>query len=92
MWFVYILKCSDSSYYTGITQDIEKRIVAHNSGKGSNYTKARRPVSLVYAETIDTKRKAEIRERKIKNLSVINKGKIIRQWQVSLGSLRNESN
>ena len=51
-WFVYIVECSDKSLYTGITNDLEKRITVHNQGKGAKYTRARRPVSLKYYEIV----------------------------------------
>ena len=48
--YVYILRCSDGSYYTGWTNDLSKRLLSHNSGKGAKYTKSRLPVELVYYE------------------------------------------
>ena len=66
MNYTYILECSDGSLYTGWTNDIEKRVEAHNSGKGAKYTKTRRPVKLVYLETFDTKEEAMSREYAIK--------------------------
>jgi len=48
MWYVYLLECSDSSLYCGITNDLEKRIATHNSGKGAKYTKVRLPVKLYW--------------------------------------------
>ena len=53
--YVYIVECADTTYYTGWTNDLEKRIHAHNVGKGAKYTKSRRPVRLVYYETFATK-------------------------------------
>lgn len=50
MNYTYILKCKDGSLYTGWTNDLEQRVAAHNTGKGAKYTKARRPVELVYFE------------------------------------------
>lgn len=64
----YILKCSDGTLYTGWTNDIEKRLTAHNAGKGAKYTKSRRPVELVYLEKFDTKEEAMRREQAIKQL------------------------
>ncbi len=72
-WFVYILKCKDNSFYTGITNDLEKRIKVHNLGKGAKYTKARLPVSLLYCETYQTKGDALRRELEIKKLKRIEK-------------------
>lgn len=67
--FAYILECADGSYYTGYTNDLEKRIATHNAGKGGKYTRARLPVSLVYHECFDTKNEAMSREWAIKQLS-----------------------
>ena len=67
--FTYIVKCSDGSLYTGWTNNLEKRLRAHNEGKGAKYTKSRRPVTLVYQESFDTKEEAMRREVRIKQLS-----------------------
>lgn len=69
-WFVYIVRCSDGSLYTGITTDIDRRIHEHNtSNKASACTRARRPVSLVYREVVQTRSLASKREYQIKQLS-----------------------
>ena len=69
-WYVYILKCSDNSLYTGITVDLERRVEEHNtSKKGAKYTKSRRPVHLVYSETHLDRSSASKRESAIKKLS-----------------------
>ena len=68
MNYVYILECEDGSYYTGWTNDLKKRIKAHNDGKGAKYTKTRRPVELVYFEHFATKEEAMSREYHIKQL------------------------
>ena len=67
--FVYIVQCKDHSLYTGYARDVEARIKQHNLGKGAKYTKARRPVVLVYQEMYDTKSEALKREYVIKQLS-----------------------
>ncbi len=67
--FVYIVKCSDGTLYTGWTNDIEKRIEKHNKGQGAKYTRARLPVSLVYKEVYETKSEAMKREYEIKQMS-----------------------
>ena len=59
MNYTYIVKCSDETFYTGWTNDLEKRIEMHNSGKGAKYTKARLPVELVYYEAFDKRRSNE---------------------------------
>lgn len=69
MNYTYIVKCCDNTLYTGWTTDLDRRIEAHNSGKGAKYTRSRRPVELVYAECFDTKQEAMRREWEIKQLS-----------------------
>ena len=69
MNYTYILKCKDDSLYTGWTNDLKKRITSHNAGKGAKYTKARRPVELVYYEEFQTREEAKKREYAIKQLS-----------------------
>jgi len=69
-WFVYMLLCADGSLYTGVTTDIKRRIKEHNSGdKGAKYTKARRPVELVYQELCSSRSQAQAREFVVRNLS-----------------------
>ena len=69
-YFVYILKCKDGTFYTGSTDNIEKRLQAHNDKKtGARYTKSRRPVVLAYTETFETKSQALKREMAIKKLT-----------------------
>lgn len=67
--YVYILKCSDGTLYTGWTTDVQKRLEAHNSGKGAKYTRSRLPAELVYTEEYDDKIEAQKREYAIKQLS-----------------------
>ena len=69
MNYTYILKCKDGSLYTGWTNDLEQRVAAHNTGKGAKYTKARRPVELVYFEEFETKEQAMKREYAIKQMA-----------------------
>ena len=69
MNYTYLLKCADNTLYCGWTNHLEKRIAAHNQGKGAKYTKARRPVELVYYESYPTKEEAMRREVQIKKLS-----------------------
>ena len=84
MNYTYIVKCKDGSLYTGWTNDLEKRIIAHNEGTGAKYTKSRRPVTLVYYETFETKEEAMSREYAIKRLSRKEKEKLIKN--VSFGT------
>ena len=68
-WHTYIIKCNDDSLYTGITIDLEKRLAAHNAGKGAKYTAFRRPVLLVYCEEAANRSEASKRENTIKKLN-----------------------
>ena len=68
MNYTYIVRCNDGTYYTGWTNDIEKRLKTHNEGKGAKYTKTRRPVTLVYYESFQTKEEAMRREWEIKQM------------------------
>lgn len=69
-YFVYILRCSDKTLYTGIAKDVSKRVVEHNSSdKGAKYTRTRRPVELVYKEKLEDRSSACKREYEIKKLS-----------------------
>lgn len=69
MWFVYMLQCGDGSLYTGCTDDIQRRLAAHRSGKGAKYTRSRLPVELVYQETVPDRSAALRREAAIKKLT-----------------------
>ena len=69
MWYVYILKCNDGTLYTGITNDLGKRVSSHNKGTGAKYTKTRLPVELVYSEEAPDRSSASKREYAIKKLS-----------------------
>jgi putative endonuclease len=75
--YTYILRCADGSYYTGWTNDLEKRIEAHNTGHGAKYTKSRIPVELVYFELHETKEAAMKREYEIKQMTRLEKEKLI---------------
>lgn len=68
-WFVYILECKDGTFYTGITNDLEKRMALHNSGKGARYTRGRGPVFLKYREKVTGKGEALKRELIIKSMN-----------------------
>lgn len=69
MNYIYILKCKDGTYYTGWTNNLEKRVQCHNAGKGAKYTKPRIPVELVYSEEFEDKTDAMRREYAIKKLT-----------------------
>lgn len=73
----YLLLCSDNTLYCGWTNDLDRRVKAHNEGKGAKYTKGRRPVTLVYWEVFSTKQEAMRREAAIKRLSRQEKERLI---------------
>ena len=78
-WKLYILRCSDGSLYTGITTDLEKRIAAHNAGKGAKYTRGRGPLEMVYVEDCGDHSAALKRELEIKGLPREEKLKMIKK-------------
>lgn len=69
MSFVYILRCSDGTLYSGWTNDLEARLKTHNAGKGAKYTRSRLPVELVYSEELESPSVAMRREYELKQLS-----------------------
>ena len=69
MYYIYIVRCQDDTYYTGFTNNIEKRIRAHNEKKGAKYTRGRTPVKLIYYEEFESKTEALKREYEVKKLS-----------------------
>lgn len=77
MNYTYILSCADGTLYTGWTNDLDRRLAAHNAGKGGKYTRARLPVTLVYHEEFDTKEEAMSREWAIKQLTRSQKMRLI---------------
>ena len=68
-WFVYVLRCSDGSLYTGSTNDVSRRVREHLSGKASKYTRSRLPVTLAHAERVKDRGTALRREHEVKRLS-----------------------
>jgi predicted GIY-YIG superfamily endonuclease len=76
-WQVYLLRCADGSLYTGVTNDIARRLRAHGAGRASRYTRCRLPVELVYLERAATRASAQRRESAIKALSRMAKLKLI---------------
>jgi predicted GIY-YIG superfamily endonuclease/GNAT superfamily N-acetyltransferase len=76
-WWVYIVECSDGSYYTGISNDINKRLDKHNLGCGAQYTKTRAPVDLIYFEKHSNRSVAAKREYQIKQLTRQEKEKLV---------------
>ncbi|MCX5715401.1 MAG: GIY-YIG nuclease family protein [Candidatus Omnitrophica bacterium] len=77
MWYVYILKCSDNTLYTGATNDVDRRVKDHNRKKGGSYTRARLPVTLIYKETLPDKSAALKREARIKSFSRVKKLELV---------------
>ena len=78
-WKLYMLRCADGSLYTGITTDVDKRITAHNAGKGAKYTRSRKPVELEYSEACADHSIALKRELEIKALTREQKLKLIQK-------------
>jgi len=76
-WFVYILSCSNGSYYTGITTNLATRVAKHNAGTGAKYTNIHRPVVLAYSETSENRSLASKREWEIKQLTHVQKKALI---------------
>ncbi len=68
-WYIYIVRCSDNTLYTGIATDVEQRIQRHNSGTGAKYTKGRGPVTEIYREVADNRSQASKREYEIKQMT-----------------------
>ena len=68
LWYVYILRCGDGTLYTGITDDVEKRLAAHRSGHGAKYTRGRGPLTLLYTEAQPDRAAASRREYAVKSL------------------------
>jgi len=81
MAFTYIAQCADGSYYTGWTTDLEKRIAAHNEGRGARYTRSRRPIRLAYWEEHRDRRDAMRREAVIRRFSHDVKKEICEEFQ-----------
>ena len=79
--YTYILKCADGSLYFGWTNNLEKRLSAHNAGTASKYTRTRRPVELAYFEQFETKQEAMSREYHIKRLTREEKLKLIGMFE-----------
>ncbi len=83
-WWVYIVRCSDGTLYTGTAAELEKRIAVHNSGKGAKYTRSRLPVTLVYWEECATKGDALRREYRIKRLTRTQKLLLVKEQEEKL--------
>lgn len=77
-WFVYIVRCSDGSLYTGISNNVSKRVDRHNAGKGAKYTSTRRPVKLIRTESFVSENEARKRESQIKGWVKVKKENLIK--------------
>lgn len=82
-WVVYILSCSDNTLYTGITNNIEKRLEAHRNGTGAKYTRGRTPLELIYTEKCDNRAQASKREYAIKSLTRKEKNTLVKTRKLS---------
>jgi predicted GIY-YIG superfamily endonuclease len=80
-WYLYILRCGDGTLYTGITNDVEKRLEAHRAGKGAKYTRGRSPLKLEYRECCGSHSEALKRELAVKKLSRQCKEQLISQYR-----------
>ena len=81
MNYAYLVRCIDNSLYAGWTNDIEKRLKSHNDGTGAKYTKSRRPVTLAYLETFDTRSEAMKREAALKKMTHKQKEEMAADWK-----------
>ncbi|WP_163831268.1 GIY-YIG nuclease family protein [Spartinivicinus ruber] len=79
-WLVYIVECADNTLYTGITNNLERRISQHNAGTGAKYLKGRTPVNLVYSEDGHNRSSASKREKNIKQLTRQQKLKLVIEY------------
>ena len=77
MWTLYVLQCIDGSFYTGITNNLEKRFLEHKNGKGGRYTRSHKVVKIVYSEKLNSKSEALKREIEIKSWSRPQKIKLL---------------
>lgn len=83
-WTVYIIECSDCTFYTGITNDLARRLDQHNTGRASRYTRTRRPVRMIYQEDYVSRSEASIREWEIKSLSRKEKENLILERRIDV--------
>ncbi|GAB6086869.1 GIY-YIG nuclease family protein [Alkaliphilus crotonatoxidans] len=86
MPYTYILECSDGTYYTGWTVDLEARLKSHNSGAGAKYTRARLPVEMVYWEIQPDRSHAQKREAALRKLPRARKEGLIKEFRLKHGS------
>jgi putative endonuclease len=82
-YWVYIVRCKDETYYTGYTNDLEKRVALHNSGNGAKYLRNKLPVTLVYAKEYRYYKSVLHRERDIKKLTRQQKEELVRNYEIN---------
>ena len=87
MWYVYILLCTDNTFYTGISNNPKKRFETHKAGKGAKYTRSHKPIKIVYLEKFPTKQDVMKREREIKNLHRNKKEILVQNNTIDLSSI-----
>jgi predicted GIY-YIG superfamily endonuclease len=92
MWYTYILKCADGSFYTGRTNDLSERLTRHNAGRGPKWTACRLPVQLVYQEHHENEESAIKREKQIKKWSRSKKEALIQEDAKKLKALSKQLN
>jgi putative endonuclease len=88
MWYVYVVRCSDRSLYTGITTDVTRRIEEHNNKRGARYTRSRGPVTLVYRERVADRSAALRREYEIKRMTAEGKRELVAKYRVRTSARR----
>ncbi len=87
-WYVYMVRCKDGSLYTGATNDVQKRVNAHNTGRGARYTRSRRPVALVYTRRVRDRSRALSVEARLKLLTRSEKQTLIRSLKTKMTRVR----
>jgi putative endonuclease len=83
MFHTYILELRDGSFYTGHTNNLQRRLEEHRHGKGSRYVKGRRPFALIYTEAFETRPSAAKRESQIKKMPLERKKALARSWAIT---------
>ncbi|NQT32235.1 MAG: GIY-YIG nuclease family protein [Candidatus Omnitrophica bacterium] len=83
MWNIYIIECKDGKFYTGVTNNLKRRLMEHNSGNGGRFTRFRKPIKLVYCEECKEKPEALKRESEIKKLNREKKLALVRSFSFS---------
>lgn len=79
-WFVYVLQCRGGTLYTGVTNDLDRRLAEHRQGRGAKYTRGRAPIELLGALELDNRSRAQTEEHRIKNMKRPDKLKEIESW------------